>query len=162
MCFSHRFFPSFILISVFCLFLFSMSNSLFAQEIEQNLSITVKSTPIRPGEPIALEFHAGPGNPKDWIGLFKAGASDGDYIEWQYLDGLSEESLIFNPVEEEGTFQFRGFTDDSMELIGKSEIFEVRKISVEVTGWADKTAGYVTLSIPENWQSTPPGEEMFG
>ena len=158
---SRWFFKSFILV----LFLITMpfiSSFLFAQESEQNLIINVGSLPVRPGETITIEFRSGSSNPKNWIGLYKADASDRDYIEWQYLNGLNEGSLIFNPVAEEGAYQFRGFADDGMNLLGKSEIFEVKKIKVEVEDWENITTDYVSLSIPKNWQPTPPDEEVVG
>lgn len=138
------------------------SSFLFAQEVEQNLVITVESLPVYLGKPITIEFSSDSENPKDWIGLYKAGASDRDYLEWQYLNGSKKGSLIFNPVEEEGTYQFRGFADDGMNLLGKSEIFEVKKLKVEVSGWKEETIDFITLSIPNNWQPAPPDEEILG
>ena len=138
------------------------SSFLFAQEVEQNLVITVESLPVYLGKPITIEFSSDSENPKDWIGLYKADASDRDYLEWQYLNGSREGSLIFNPVEEEGTYQFRGFADDGMNLLGKSEIFEVKKLKVEVSDWKEVTVDFITLSIPNNWQPTSPDEEILG
>ncbi|MCX6089137.1 MAG: hypothetical protein NTX88_01920 [Candidatus Atribacteria bacterium] len=155
MYYSSRFSAWFI--SVLLVFLaLSFSGNLFAEESNPAFLITVESIPVRPGEPIIVEFTSGPGNPKDWIGLYKSGAPDRDYREWQYLNGLSQGSLTFKPVDEEGEFQFRGFANDGMTLLGKSDIFEVKKISVQVTNWETKTVGNVTLSIPQNWQTTPP------
>jgi hypothetical protein len=158
---SRWFYKSFILV----LFLITMpfiSSFLFAQESEQILLITVESLPVRPGEPISIEFSSDSSNSKDWIGLYKSDASDRDYLEWQYLNGLSEGSLLFNPVAEEGAYQFRGFADDGMNLLGKSEIFEIKKIKVEVSGWEEATIDFITLTIPKNWQPTPPDEELVG
>ena len=150
---SRWFYKSFILV----LFLITMpfiSSFLFAQESEQILLITVESLPVRPGEPISIEFSSGSSNPKDWIGLYKSDASDRDYLEWQYLNGLNEGSLLFNPVAEEGAYQFRGFADDGMNLLGKSDIFEVKKIKVEVSGWEEVTIDFTTLTIHINGRTT--------
>ncbi|HQK84114.1 MAG TPA: hypothetical protein PLK24_09270, partial [Atribacter sp.] len=59
-------------------------------------------------------------------------------------------------------YQFRGFADDGMNLLGKSDIFEVKKIKVEVSGWEEVTIDFTTLTIPKNWQPTPPDEEVVG
>lgn len=42
-----------------------------------------------PGEPITVSFQAGPGNPKDWIGIYKAGEQPGGPSStlWLYVDG---------------------------------------------------------------------------
>jgi len=158
---SRWFFKSFILF-LFLMTMLFISSFLFAQESEQNLLINVESLPVRPGEPITIEFSSDLVNPKDWIGLYKADASDRDYLEWQYLNGLNKGSLIFNPVAEEGAYQFRGFANDGMKLLGKSEIFEAKKIKVEVSGWEEVTIDFTTLTIPKNWQPMPPDEEMVG
>jgi hypothetical protein len=133
-----------------------ISSFLFAQESKQNLLITVESLPVHPSEPITIEFSSDSVNPKDWIGLYKSDASDRDYLEWQYLNSLSEGSLLFNPVAEEGAYQFRGFADDGMNLLGKSEIFEVKKIKVEVSGWEEVTIDFITLTIPKKLATDAP------
>lgn len=41
------------------------------------------------GQPIDVMFESGPGNPKDWVGIYPAGATPGatPAIIWQYVDG---------------------------------------------------------------------------
>lgn len=57
------------------------------------------------GEPVQVRFFAGPGNPKDWIGIYKAGQTPGggpSATRWSYVDGtqtgttgLSEGTVTF-------------------------------------------------------------------
>ena len=57
-----------------------------------------------PGESITVNFSAGPGNPKDWIGLYRPDMTPGDVgsLVWSYVsgtttagDGLTDGSVTF-------------------------------------------------------------------
>ena len=46
-------------------------------------------TTYKPGEDIVLTFSDGPGNAKDWVGVYKEGQTPGDVGStlWFYVDG---------------------------------------------------------------------------
>ena len=51
--------------------------------------VNVSKSKYSLGEPIEISFDNGPGNAKDWIGIFKEGGppNSDNLIEWSYLDG---------------------------------------------------------------------------
>ena len=46
-------------------------------------------TTNKPGEEITLSFSGGPGNAKDWVGIYKEGQTPGDdsSTQYKYVDG---------------------------------------------------------------------------
>ncbi|MEI6156945.1 MAG: hypothetical protein WCP87_01105 [Atribacterota bacterium] len=150
------------LLLVFLMF-FILTGVVFASEDTQvPLAITVESTPVLPDDTITIQFTGASGNSKDWIGLYKSGAPDRDYLEWKYFEEKTTGSMTFNPIKEEGGYEFRAFANDGMTLINKSDPFEVKKITVSVTGWETKSVGVVTLNVPQNWKPSPPDVEITG
>ena len=63
-----------------------------------------------PGEPIVVHFLVGPGNTKDWVGLYKVGMVPGNVgsLAWFYVDGTKDG----NEGVEFGTLTFEGGTTD--------------------------------------------------
>ena len=63
-----------------------------------------------PGEPIVVDFLVGPGNPKDWVGLYKVGMVPGNVgsLAWFYVDGTKDG----NEGVEFGTLTFEGGMTD--------------------------------------------------
>lgn len=82
------------------------------------------------GEEIIVTFSEGPGNPKDWVGLYKQDmvAGDVDSLAWFYVngtkssgDGLTEGELTFpDGMTDEGYYEARFFEDDGYTLLAKS------------------------------------------
>lgn len=59
--------------------------------------VTVAET-VKSGDPIVVSWRSSPGNRQDWIGIYKAGASDThQYIVWLYTDGAIDGSVTFSP-----------------------------------------------------------------
>lgn len=59
------------------------------------------------GEPVQVRFFAGPGNAKDWIGIYKAGQTPGggpNATRWSYVDGTQTGTTGLS----EGTVTFAG------------------------------------------------------
>ena len=73
-----------------------------------------------PGEAITVYFFVGPGNPKDWVGLYKVDMTPGDVgsLAWFYVDGpkASSEGI------ESGTITFAGGMADEGDY--KAVFFE--------------------------------------
>jgi hypothetical protein len=59
-------------------------------------SVTLSSEPVDPGGVISAAVENGPGNTGDWVGLYREGAPDSAYLDWQFLNGSA--SLPTTPV----------------------------------------------------------------
>jgi len=92
-------------------------------------------------EEIIVTFSDGPGNPKDWVGLYKQDmvAGEVDSLAWFYVDatqtgseGLTEGELVFlEGMAEEGIYEARFFENDGYILLAKA-IFTVGDIGPTV------------------------------
>ncbi len=92
-------------------------------------------------EEIIVTFSDGPGNPKDWVGLYKQDmvAGEVDSLAWFYVngsttsgEGLTEGELVFpEGMAEEGIYEARFFENDGYTLLAKA-IFTVGDIGPTV------------------------------
>jgi len=92
-------------------------------------------------EEIIVTFSDGPGNPKDWVGLYKQDmvAGEADSLAWFYVngsttsgEGLTDGELVFpEGMAEEGIYEARFFENDSYTLLAKA-IFTVGDIGPTV------------------------------
>ncbi|MEC9081176.1 MAG: hypothetical protein VYE44_05305 [Verrucomicrobiota bacterium] len=81
-------------------------------------------------EEIIVTFSDGPGNPKDWVGLYKMDmvAGEVDSLAWFYVnglqnsgEGLTDGELTFpDGMTEEGYYEARFFENDSYTLLAKT------------------------------------------
>ena len=92
-------------------------------------------------EEIIVTFSDGPGNPKDWVGLYKQDmvAGEVDSLAWFYVngsttsgEGLTDGELVFpEGMAEEGIYEARFFENDGYTLLAKA-IFTVGDIGPTV------------------------------
>lgn len=76
------------------------------------------------GDTVPVEVTNGPGNPTDWVGLYRAGASDLDHLDWKYLNGgrtapaagLTEATVSFG-LFAPGPYEFRLFRSNGYERL---------------------------------------------
>jgi hypothetical protein len=79
-------------------------------------TMTASPTTVKPGDAITVTFSGAPGNNTDWIGMYKVGASDQDFIEAYYLEGYKSGTLTFlKAPAEAGNYNFRMFPNDQSE-----------------------------------------------
>lgn len=98
--------------------------------IAQEPAIVPGRATYLPNEPILVQFFDGPGNLKDWIGLYKENAAAGNFLFWQYLDGsqtgkapLTDGSTTFlKGLAEPGTYDIRLFENDAYGLLATATI----------------------------------------
>ena len=93
-----------------------------------------------PGEPIVVDFLVGPGNPKDWVGLYKVGMVPGNVgsLAWFYVDGTKDgnEGVEFGTLTFEGGMTDEGdyravfFENDGYTVLADTE-FEVQQPAPE-------------------------------
>ena len=82
------------------------------------------------GEEVIVTFSEGPGNPKDWVGLYEMDMVAGDVgsLAWLYVngsktsgDGLADGELTFpDGITDEGYYEVRFFEDDGYTLLAKT------------------------------------------
>ncbi len=83
---------------------------------------------VPPASTLALQVTDGPGNPADWIGLFRASDPDASPLTWQYLNGstappavgLTAASLTVTLPADTGTYEVRLFADGSYNRLATS------------------------------------------
>ena len=81
-------------------------------------------------EEIIITFSDGPGNPKDWVGIYKPEmvAGEDSSLAWLYVNGsevsgegaVDGELVFFEGLVEEGIYEARFFENDSYTLLAKS------------------------------------------
>ena len=89
---------------------------------------------------LALQVTGGPGNPTDWIGLFRASDTDASPLTWQYLNGstappavgLTAASLTVTLPADTGTYEVRLFADNSANRLATSSAVSAGSPAVTV------------------------------
>lgn len=84
------------------------------------LSASPSQLYFSPGPKITVTFSGAPGNQNDWIGLFKVGAGERAYINYEYLKGAKSGTLTFSLPEEVGSFEFRMWESEWTRIVGVS------------------------------------------
>jgi len=74
---------------------------------------------------IVWNIHSQPKTKWDWVGLFKVGASNTDYMTYKYVDLLTD-TLVLDCPQQPGKYEVRYFSS----LVGKYESF---RSSVPIT-----------------------------
>ena len=108
---------------------------IFGQELSTDVSNYAES------EEIIITFSDGPGNPKDWVGIYKFDmvAGEASSLAWLYVngsetsgEGLTDGDLVFSDgLIEEGIYEARFFEDDSYTILAKAT-FTVGDIGTSV------------------------------
>ena len=97
------------------------------------LSLAVGSVVYEVGEPIEVTFSNGPGNPKDWVGIYRPNMIPGSAVApaWAYVNGsksagqgLTDGTLVFDAVLQPGDYVARFFEDDGYNQLA-SENFSI-------------------------------------
>ena len=115
--------------------LLSLSLPLIGQEVSTDFSNYAAE------EEIIVTFSDGPGNPKDWVGLYKQEmvAGEDSSLAWAYVDGtetgtegLTEGELTFaDGMTDEGIYEARFFEDNGYTLLAKV-VFTVGEVGPTV------------------------------
>ena len=108
---------------------------IFGQELSTDVSNYAET------EEIIITFSDGPGNPKDWVGIYKFDmvAGEASSLAWLYVngsetsgEGLTDGDLVFSDgLIEEGIYEARFFEDDSYTILAKAT-FTVGDIGTSV------------------------------
>ncbi len=97
----------------------------------QTASLVPGHSSYFPGEDIVLAFHGGPGNAKDWVGIYPEGVAPGSVgsTRWQYVDGTAqgvrgvrEGVLTFaNGLNLSGVWDAHLLLDDSYTILASAQ-----------------------------------------
>ena len=99
----------------------------------QTPTVTAGPATVAPGGTITVTVANGPGNVRDWVGLFTVTGADTPSISWLYLNGtwtapaqaLTEATLVFTAPTTPGTYQFRFFANDGYTRLATSATITV-------------------------------------
>ncbi len=117
-------------------------------------TVSMSARAFNQGQPFAVQFGDGPGTPKDWIGLFKAGETPGvDVLSaYLYVGGRTSGSVTFDlPDLPPGQYFAALFVNDSYTevssrvafSIGGPDVLEIEKTSPD------------GVQLRLRWRSTP-------
>lgn len=99
---------------------------------QPQLSVNGVSLPaaltVSAGSVAAVSLIGGPANTTDWLGLYAVGASDSQYLAWQYLNGsttpptagLAGATLTVGLPAAPGSYEFRLFAHNTYERLATS------------------------------------------
>ena len=127
------------------------------------------------GEPVTVSFIGGPGNPRDWIGIYRPDMTPGEQgsLAWKYVsgstiagDGLSDGSVTFANHLPVGSYVARFFRNDGYSQLADAVVFTVGDPPGVVTDRLHYAPGEaITVSFtngpgkPSDWISLMPHGE---
>ena len=99
----------------------------------QTPTVTAGPVTVAPGGTITVTVTNGPGNVRDWVGLYTVTGADSPSITWFYLNGawtaptqaLTEATLVFTAPTTPGTYQFRFFANGGYTRLATSATITV-------------------------------------
>lgn len=112
----------------------------------------------KPNESIAVDYEFGPGNARDWIGMYKFGDTPGSTpsADWEYVNGSS--GRITLQVAVSGKYFIAFFENDGYtEIAGRIEVYvgDIPVLSLNKAGYAPGEGIQVSYSnapgLPDDW-----------
>jgi hypothetical protein len=113
------------------------------------VGVSASPATVEPGASVAAHFDGAPGAARDWVGLYRVGANDREFVAWQYTNGLASGTLTFVAPPEPGEYEFRIFPDDSYTVLASSLPFTVRRGAGPGGGSAPRLTLVVSSVAPE-------------
>jgi hypothetical protein len=88
--------------------------------------VTLAKTEFKSGEPLKVSWKESPGNKTDWIGIYKADASNThSYIMWLYTEGAIDGEVTFTKPLPPGQYVARLLINNGYEEAASSTSFTV-------------------------------------
>ena len=124
------------LLSFLCLI---FSNYCFSQSLESSKGFYLNDGVVN--ESVTISFSGGPGNAKDWVGIYKEGQTPGDVDStiWSYVDGTksgdtgkSDGVIIFQDRLEVGSYKAYFLEDDEYNILGSASFVVTAVLSEDV------------------------------
>ncbi len=101
--------------------------------LQSGYTLTASPTSAASGAPLTAAWTAPSGRPAtDWVGLYAAGASDAEMLDWQYTQGTTSGSLIFEAPWDNGNYEFRYFLEDGFTRVAVSNSMSITASNFEM------------------------------
>jgi hypothetical protein len=92
-----------------------------------DFSLTASPTAVAAGGALSVSWTAPAGRPPtDWIGLYRTGAANTDYLWWTYTDGAASGTATLAAPTTAGTYVFRYLLDDGYKSVKTSNKITVK------------------------------------
>ena len=62
---------------------------------------------VAPGATVSVAVSGGPGNATDWVGMYQVGATNTQYLAYQYMNGQTSATLTFTMPTTVANYEFR-------------------------------------------------------
>ncbi len=97
---------------------------------------------VAAGERVTVDWSApAEHSPTDWVGLYRSGDPDTDFLSWQYTGSPTAGSMTFTAPLPAGQYEFRYFLDDGFTRAATSNTVTVpRRREAGPTGFASVDA----------------------
>ena len=90
--------------------------------------VSVSPSTVPPNGNVTAAVTNGPGGTADWVALYAAGAPNGSYQQWYYLNGqqsppasgLTVANIVFTAPAGNGTYEVRLFADGGFTLLSQT------------------------------------------
>ncbi|MES2436845.1 MAG: GDSL-type esterase/lipase family protein [Patescibacteria group bacterium] len=133
-----------------------------AQTADATVTVTTPG-PIQPGQYIDVSWSLSEEDhrSRDWIGLYKSGATNSSYLNWKYAEDPQGSASLYVP-RESGTYEIRYMSRNGFTSIAKSSSFTVGtgtdggNNNGGNNGNATTTSGYSLTLSSTNIQSGQP------
>ncbi len=107
-----------------------------------------------PNADIVVTYSGAPGNAQDWIAFYDAGAPDGNYRTYQYLNGSQNGTLVFTSPEVAGDYDFRMFENNGYTLLATSPTITVSfPAEIDTAFGPSGTYGWIKMDFLGNGKS---------
>jgi hypothetical protein len=139
---------------------FEASERIFFSVGDQIANVSMPSTVLAPNADFTVNFANGPGTPKDYIGIFRAGATPGVdvLVDYLYVDGRAAGNVTFTNDLPEGDYFLALYINDSYTEVSNRVAFRVGNGSTPTpTLRTDRNSYRQGLPVVVNWANTPGG-----
>lgn len=150
------YFASFLLNDAY----FEASDRVYFSVGEQIASVSMPSTALAPNTDFTVNFSNGPGTPKDYIGIFRAGATPGVdvLVDYLYVDGRPSGAVTFTNDLPEGDYFVALYINDSYTEVSNRVAFRIGNGTTPTpTLRTDRNSYRQGLPVVVNWANTPGG-----
>jgi len=100
------------------------------QVVQYNPIFQLPNNQYLPGETMIVNYSDAPVFDNAWIGLYKVGADDRQYISYKYLRGNTSGNYSVAAPSEAGQYEFRIFLDSGYTFVGRSQPITVGELQV--------------------------------
>jgi hypothetical protein len=116
-------------------------------------TLSVDTTTVTPGVTVTATIANGPGNAKDWVGLYPVGGSV--ELDWKFLNGariapatgVTGATLSFTLPTTPGTYVLRLYANDTHTLLATSAIITVGGNTLTVSATTVAPGATVTATV---------------